>query len=398
MANIKANNSGVVQGAFLIPANVPAGTKRITLRGAGGSFGQAAFTGRGQITTETRRRVVTIEEYHVDPLAQTFTLAEGRHLAGAEVWFTAKGSKPVYVQIRGTATGLPTSEVIAQGVIAPADIKLGGVATRCTFNPVWIEPNREYALVILTDDDAHALAIAELGKYDPVSGWITAQPYQVGVLLSSSNASTWTPHQDKDLAFRLLAAKFNAATRTINLGTISATDATDIIAAASVERPAADCNVEFVFTRADGSQIRAADGQVVSLAEKLNGNLTVTAVLKGSAYRSPVLYPGVQPILGKLKESATYISRAIPAGTNVKVAVTLDTFTPGTSTIVVEAEDDAGAWHPIPLASGSSVGDGWEERTFVLTPFTAQDVRIRLTLNGTALYRPKARKLRVVVT
>lgn len=30
-----------------------------------------------------------------------------------------------------------------------------------------LEANREYALVVLTDDANHAVAVAELGKYDP---------------------------------------------------------------------------------------------------------------------------------------------------------------------------------------------------------------------------------------
>lgn len=397
MANLKANALGVVSGSFPIPPNVPAGSKKVTFRGAGGSYGQATFTGRGSITTETRRRIVTVTEFHVDPLAQTFTLPIGRHIVKADLFFKAKGTKPVYVQIRGVQVGIPTSEVVAQGVIKAADISLVG-PTPVSFDPVWLEANREYALVALTDDAQHALAIAELGKFDPVSGWITAQPYTVGVLLSSSNASTWTPHQDKDLAFRLYGAKFDQLTRTVDLGTISATDVTDLVAAATVERPAADTNVTFIFTHADGSQFRLAPGQVMKLPSKITGNLQVQAVLTGSAERSPVLYPGAQSILGKMTETADYISRAMPCGSGVKVAVTFECLAPGTSTVVVNAQKDDGTYAAVPFAGSTQVGDGWEERRFVLTPFTATNTRIKLTLAGTALYRPRVRKLRVVIT
>ncbi|MFP3030850.1 MAG: hypothetical protein ACEY3M_06775, partial [Wolbachia sp.] len=41
-----------------------------------------------------------------------------------------------------------------------------------------------------------------------------------GVLLSSSNASTWTPHQNLDLTFRLLAAKFSEVSHVVDLGII----------------------------------------------------------------------------------------------------------------------------------------------------------------------------------
>lgn len=399
MAKLQANAQGELTGSFAIPPNVPAGAKKVSFQGAGGSHGDAAFTGRGSITVEQRRRIVTISEYHVDPLAQTFTLTAGRHLAAIDLWFTAKGgAKPVYVQIRGVSVGIPTSEVLAQGVIAAADIRLGGAHTRCVFDPIWVEANKEHAIVVLTDDPGHALAVAELGKYDPATGWVTQQPYQVGVLLSSSNASTWTPHQDRDLAFRLHAAKFTSLTRTVNLGVISAADATDIIASATVERPAADTNVEFVFTQDNGRQIRVGDGQTVTLTEPLTGALGVSAVLKGSALRSPVLYPGAQTVLGKLKETATYISRAFPCGANSKVTVLLDSLTPGVSAVTVEVRKDDGTYVTVPLSAAAPSGDGWEERTHILTGFTASTTRIRVTLSGTALYRPKVSKLRAVVT
>lgn len=397
MAKLKANALGVVSGSFQIPANVPAGTKKVAFFGAGGSYGQSTFTGRGSITTELRRRVVTITEYHHDPLAQTFTLPNGRHIVAAEVWFKEKGTKPVYVQIRGVQTGIPTSEVVAQGVIKAADISLSGPTT-ATFDPVWLEANREYALVVLTDDATHALAIAELGKYDQASGWITQQPYTVGVLLSSSNASTWTPHQDKDLAFRLYGARFDVLTRTVNLGTISAADVTDLVAAATVEQPAADTNVTFIFTQTNGTQFRLAPGQVLKLPAKITDTLQVQAVLSGSAERSPVLYPGTQPILGKLAESASYVSRAMTCGSGVKVAVAFECLAPGTSTVAVGVQKDDGTYAAVPFASATQVGDGWEERRFVLTPFTATNTRVKLTLAGTALFRPRVRKLRVVIT
>lgn len=59
-----------------------------------------------------------------------------------------------------------------------------------------LQAKREYAVVVLCDDATTALYVAELGKQDPTRGYVTSQPYQVGVLLSSSNASTWTAHQD----------------------------------------------------------------------------------------------------------------------------------------------------------------------------------------------------------
>jgi hypothetical protein len=41
------------------------------------------------ITIEERRRVIAARR--VDPLAQTFTLNESRHIGGVELWFINKG-------------------------------------------------------------------------------------------------------------------------------------------------------------------------------------------------------------------------------------------------------------------------------------------------------------------
>lgn len=95
------------------------------------------------------------------------------------------------MQIRETAVGMPSQTVIAESYIEPKDIKIDGTATRIEWSPVFCHAGEEYAIVLLTDDADTAVKIAELGKYDAVnSRWVTSQPYQVGVLLSSSNAST----------------------------------------------------------------------------------------------------------------------------------------------------------------------------------------------------------------
>lgn len=399
MAVPVANASGVIAGSFTIPAGVPAGAKRVTLRGVNGSFGDATFTGRGIITMEERRIVRQIDEYHVDPLAQTVTLPEGRLIGGVDLKFTTKGgNSPVIVQVRSMQNGWPTPEVLAEGVIPAAAIKTNGDWTRVEWPLLWVEGGREIAIVVLTDDADHAVAIAEAGKTDQSGKWITSQPYRVGVLLSSSNASTWTPHQERDLTFRLLAAKFTETSRTVPLGSIAFTDVSDIIALAGVERPAADTDVTITLTDPTGKAIQIADGQVVSLDARLSGSVAVSAVLKGSEKRSPLLLPGIQAILGKIKDSATYVTRQITAGNNVKATVTLDVFLPGTSSIAVHVQDGAGNWQPLTLTSTTPVGDGWEERTFTLASFTATNTRVKLTLNGSALHRPRARKLRAVVT
>ena len=51
--SVSANSSGVVTGKFTIPAGLPAGAKRVSLAGAGGSKGDAVFVGSGMVTPYT---------------------------------------------------------------------------------------------------------------------------------------------------------------------------------------------------------------------------------------------------------------------------------------------------------------------------------------------------------
>lgn len=403
-SGIAANASGLLTGSFQIPQAIPAGAKLVEFLGAGGSYGSATYVGRGQIVTETRRRILTTVVNRWDPLAQTFTLPERRVIGGLELWFTAKGgSAPVIVQIRETQVGLPTTTVLTEGRLNASEIKTDGNPTRITLDPVALDANREYAIVVLTDDANHAVSVAELGKYDPRTGWVTAQPYQIGVLLSSSNGITWTPHQTQDLTFRLLGCRFSQTSKTVSLGQYIVTNLSDVMALAGVERPAAGTDVQFLATDAQGRIYTLSEDQGLALSEKLSGNLAVSAKLTGTEVSSPILYPGTQLVFGTLESAGDYLSRAIPAAATFNVAVTFDALTPGTSSVAVQAESStSGSFQALSLSSGVEVGNGWVERTYKATSLVGvgadRTTRVKLALSGTPQHRPFVRNLRVIVT
>lgn len=403
-AGTAANASGLLTGSFQIPQAIPAGAKLVEFLGAGGSYGSATYVGRGQIVTETRRRILTTVVRRWDPLAQTFTLPERRTIGGLELWFTTKGgSAPVIVQIRETQVGMPTTTVLTEGRLAASDIKTDGNPTRITLDPVALEANREYAIVVLTDDANHAVSVAELGKFDPRTGWVTAQPYQIGVLLSSSNGITWTPHQTQDLTFRLLGCRFTQASKTVSLGQYTVTNLSDVMALAGVERPAAGTDVQFLATDAQGRIYTLSEDQGLALSEKLSGNLAVSAKLTGTETASPILYPGTQLVFGTLEAAGDYLSRAIPAAATFNVAVTFDALTPGTSSVTVQAESGtSGSFQALSLSSGVEVGNGWVERTYKASSLVGvgadRTTRVKLALSGTPQHRPFVRNLRVIVT
>lgn len=390
-----AEASTTQNGRFTVPANQPVGTATLQIIGDQGSTGAATYTASNAVTTESRRIVTTVSRYY-DPLAETFSLTEGRYIGGVDLWFTAKGNSRVTVQIRETLVGYPSKNVLAQATLYPSSIYTNGNATRFTFNPVWLESDTEYAIVVLTDDSTTAVAISELGQYDSVHRqYVTKQPYQTGVLLSSSNASTWTAHQNMDLTFRLLACKFTENNLEVNLGGFEANNHTDLLILGQVARVSTDTDIEFVVTDSSGKENVIAEESTVSLQEEMTGNSTIKVRLKGSSKHSPLVYKGIQLLLGKIATTADYVTRAITAGTNTTVRVIYDSYTPGNSSVKVYYQQLDSTWTLIPLTEATPQGNGIEEHTHILQNYNQSTVKIKIVLEGNVLYRPYVKNLRV---
>lgn len=410
-SGLAADSTGVVSTRFTIPANTPAGTKLFEIEGSDGSYGSAVFVGQGNLTVNTWRNRITTTitttttTRWYDPLAQTFALPSAQMVSGIDLWFTAKGSHDVTVQIRETSLGFPAPRALAEGRISAASIVTNGATAIVFQSPVMLDAGTEYAICILTDDTTHELAIAELGKWDSSnSRWVTSQPYQIGVLLSSSNNSTWTPHQDKDLAFRLLAASFSQPTLTLSLASkVSVNAMTDMVLFATVERPATGCDIRFIVSLDDGRRFSINEGAGISLPDAFTGKLDVVAELSGSRDASPVLAPDVLLVVGSMSNTASYISRAITADTHFTVQVIADVYAPGTASVGVLLEhDQAGNFVPVSFDSGSPLGDGWVEMTYKGEGLAGigldHATRIKLMLNNSPAYRAQVKNLRVIIT
>lgn len=398
MAIVRADDTGVIRGKIRVPVGVPVGTKSVVFEGAETGRASTQYIAAGETVVDVRSMVTVHSRPGTDPLAQTFVLAADRQIGGVDLQFTALGPTNVKIQIRETATGLPTQTVLAEAIVPTSSLSTDG-PSRIQFRaPVTLRGGTEYALVALCDDSVSSLAIAELGKRDAGrDAWVTSQPYQVGVLLSSSNASTWTPHQDRDLCFTLLACRFTSPARRIELGAIPVTDATDLMLLASADIPAATARVEYSITLPSGEVVRAAPGQPVRLAAPATGALRIAADLYGTAEASPLLMPGTQLVHGKVGGDAVYISRAMPAGAGVKVRVLIDAeLPPGASVIAAMKGIDAGdVWAAMPLVATRPI-DGGHELAFELTGVNESAVHVRLTAAGTHAARPVLRNFRMM--
>jgi hypothetical protein len=408
--DLEADEDGELTGTFTIPEGVTAGSKSIKATGAGGTTAEAVFVGQGTIEIDVMRRVTTITRWQqqtvtgtsgADPLAQTFTLAEGRHLAGVDLKFCAAGdtSKGVLVELVEVENGIPTTNIITSAFVDMAAVVLNAWTKVRWPTPVYLPADIEYAIVVKTDDNQHSLSIARIGDFDASTQlWMSAQPYTIGVLLSSSNAKTWTPHQSEDLTFRLVAAKFDPTTRTVDLGTHNLVDCSDLIVRATAELPTAAASIRFEIERAGGDVLTLDAGQVRELTTYVTEEVELRAVLIGTEKVSPVLYPGVMLIAGKLAATGTYMSRAFPMGTAIRLATTLKTKLPAGSSLAVAVDAADSDWDTVTASGSEALNDGWSETSYVQNPHTAVQGRVRLTLAGTPAARPSVADLRAVAT
>lgn len=406
--SLQANGSGVVTGKFTVPSGVPVGAKLVQFEGRAGSRAAATFVGRGQITVrelrqvQTETTIVTTFLQRYDPLAETFTLDAAALISGVDVWVCAKGaSGRTLVEIREVSNGVPT-QVVVTSAVKQTTALLVGQYNRFSWAPLRLEAGREYAVVVACDDAVTAVGVAELGKFDAAQQrWVTRQPYQVGVLLSSSNASTWTPHQEKDLTFKLLATPLAATTATIALPSVNVTAADELIVLAAVERPTAATDCVFRITLPDSTEYTVAEGEVILLPAAVTGTIAWAAILSGEAMATPRLHKDVQLVAATRATAGTYVTRALPAGAGSKVSVYFEGLKPGTASWTIEVAPDGlgtGGWTAVPFVSGTAIGDGWIDYTYRLASYGGANAAVRVTLSGDARNRPEMRKFRVVVT
>lgn len=448
MPMLVASGQGVITGTFRIPPGVRSGRKSVVFVGEGATFAEQTFYGEGTREITQKQEVTNIEpEYElsyygsgygaqepedqpwppgwapsdfptletwaikariyeklnpgsciIDPLAQTFRVTRTCQLESVTLHLVTRGAqnKPLLVQVRTTANGMPTSEVLAEAYYQPA--AAGQFEVAFVVVPT-LRPGLEYALVVLTDDMGHELAIATLGEYDPeMKQRVSSQAYDVGVLLSSANAVTWSAHQGADLFFRLNIARYSATTRTLDLGSVEVVGATDLQFQSNSHAPTPSAFVEYSLHLPDGTTVPVADLQAVQLAAPLTGEITISGEIHATSFVSGIAYGPTCVVAAQLAPSGTYYTRAISAGPDVRLRLIYDAVLPAGSTVVAEYQADGGAWTLCAGASAAPGADGSLELTSVTPGITASTVRVRLTLSGTPAARPRVRNLRVIVT
>lgn len=155
-----------------------------------------------------------------DPLAQSFDTygipSAGMFVSKVDLYFSNKDPVlPCFVELRQMVNGYPVTNRIKGSLVSlsPSQINVSQdstVATSFEFDhPVYLEANREYAIVVFAHTSRHWLWCSRLGEKVVNADRIVGVQPHLGTLFKSQNASTWTPYQYEDLKFRIHRANFN---------------------------------------------------------------------------------------------------------------------------------------------------------------------------------------------
>lgn len=334
----------------------------------------------------------------IDPLAQTFSLPNGRYIAGVNIRLAAIGDpgNGIRVQLATTLNGYPTNDVLAEAFVSMAGRSVGQVIEARFEIPVWIPAGQKFCFVVLTDDAEHSLSIARLGELEEgTQRRVSSQPYTVGVLFSSADRIAWTPHQDADLWFELIGARFTLGTQTVNLWSGPLSQVSDINVRGASELPTQSARVRYEIVRASGEVIQVIEGQTIEFPEYITETVTLRAVLSGSSLVSPVVYPGVALAAGRIRSSGTYITRAFPMVGGAKAVALFAASQPSGSSISVAFDAANDAWAPAGVVSSRPLGGGWSEPVYERAGHEAPlGGRVSVTLSGGPGARPSIARLR----
>ena len=328
-----------------------------------------------------------------DPIAQTFMLPAGRHIAGVNLKICAIGdvNNAIVLEMVEVENGIPTTNVIAQAFYDMHGAVIGGwTAIRFAY-PIWLSAGIEFAFVVKTDDGVHAISTAKLGDFDAATQTpVAAQPYSVGTMLTSANARTWTPHQDEDVCFQLIEAAFAPTTKAVPVGTFNVVDMSDLLIRADVELPTSAANMLFEVELDNGQVTLLRPGQAWERQDYYTGQVEVRAVLSGSATVSPVLFPVILAVSGKLRSTGTYVTRAFDMGTSVDIVSRLKTLIPSGSSISIDVDAADDNWTSVAQVAQTPLLDaGWIERKYSKANHNANPWgRLRISLAGTPAARP----------
>ena len=419
---LKADERGRFTGKFTIPDKSPCGTVGVEISN-GTNKGTAVYSAQGRkqvIQTTVLTTKITVNPY--DPLAQAFQFDEDTVLTQVGLFFATKDlDKNMVVQVRNMVNGYPGTTIYDEIVVESESIYTsnnGTVETIVKFSqPVYCNANEQYCICLLSDSDEYAMWVATLGEQDVnTKNYVTSQPYVAGVLFSSSNAQTWTAHQDSDLKFKLYKAVYTGEKGVILFDIVETGDANRIlIAAQSLDKQ--NTGVKWFYKVTGKGTSKSTDEEWMPIETYVDRELDETIVslnlkveISPTASISPMLAGDVVNLISFIEEGrGTYVSRTvmldnpyntiavsyeacIPNNTSVSVSVSYDNSAIGTTWVELT---ESNSTRSIVAVDENFVRYQYIHRVAVPEGKTGQTiyaVRIDMT-SSNPVVRPRVRKL-----
>lgn len=416
--SIMADSTGTARGTFKIPSGVLCGKVQVILDS---DMSNASTTyvaeGINQVVTDVIVKTYVTANV-ADPLAQSFQTLDARQLTGVNLWFGAKSTdQTVNVQLRGMSdTGLPNNTVYASQVLSPDEINVSddaSVVTRVRFDdPVMTTPGDFYAIVVSSASGDYTLAI---GTTDSVvmgtTNKLQGQPYQEGVLFKSSNGLTWSPAQNSDLKFQVMAAKYNP-TATMEFEPFTNLSLDEFVLMSTYLTPDnTGCTWEYRI-KLDGDSTDLSALPWLSLAsytltdaQGTASEVQLRATFKANQYISPLMS------LSDLQFGAfttalrgDYVSLTVPMDDTPFNTITLNypVNLPGASTVVPQYSLDEGrSWVNFTTTPTTTPGaTGWTNIKYVETlPTTHKSFKFHFKMETPNPYqRPRIDQVTIALT
>lgn len=408
--NANADANGLFTSSVTIPANVSSGSKSVRVIGTvSGVIGESTF-----VATPVLREVTTVVAPPPpvnwwwwgggggggDPIAQTVTFDNDMFVKSIDLRFTVLPIDWITVYLCETSVGIPNKQKTLSSIRKfRSDITVNAWTNFEFAVPAYVSSGVEYAIIVETTDSVASVAVSELGKYDSLNGrWITSQSYNAGVLLNSSNSSTWTAIQKEDLTFRISRSNFQPTTTTV-LGTVAVTNKTDLVLLANTEiYPNTSVKFKGILENRGNEEIILSPSTAVAMAS-YTGNVRVELTMSTSdAMVSPLVSGSIQLASGLIEYPTSYISRAF-AVSGTSLSVYLEIYQPSASTIKVYYYNGT-TFVEINrnVAKAVSLSDGFVDMAFEVSGLAIASSKIKIIMDTSDnTQRPKARNLRAFV-
>jgi len=332
-----------------------------------------------------------------DPLAQTILFDKDTFTHEFNLYIETLPITYIKLIICKTTVGEPDMKQTIFTQTYDADSLESGWHTFKCDSPVLLEAHQEYALIVESGDAVGRVATAKLGAFDvQAKKWVQKQPY-AGVLLSSSNGSTWTAYQKEDLSL-VVEKPYFYETFTKEIGRVNVENITDLYLMAT-SKLYVGTSVRYTATLTDrgNHKINLNEFSLTSF-ESYTGEIILSALLSTSSRDfTPIIDKDITLAVGRVSEKSTYISREFEV-TGTKVDVYVD-IKEQSEAVSLFSEVD-GTFVPLVRDTSKNrfIGDGFVEMCFKADSLDILKTRFKIEITSTDVNRPEVKNMRGIIS